>query len=435
MPLLGSEDAGLGSIHTAAGDDSPASGGGGAKTLAALYAYGLGDDPAADNVFVEPAGNMRWALPDSVGTPYTFPNAAWFENEDLGEPRVGAWVTWRRVSASTGLPATTERSFVLYDPAFGGTGSAPVDDDEWVTARGQMTNDPSQDVLNNAVDFWRESYQGFNFYGRLPNSIPAPGLVVGQGEDFRRYMWSEGFDLQIVEYFSSWGQRAAMLNPRSAGITPVEIGMWSTDGGVADGAGNGTGYAISAGRHGVRDDAQNWRGLFSSAMVGADHNGDWYSSVWAYDSAGAGLTETLKVFWDHAEINGATISTLDDAGLPVEMLETAEIDLTAPGPTLLVPARPGKIFLASRLLAHVTAVAGTLSTNPTISVDHILAPSSVLFNSVQFAFGAPSQTSSTIAAGAMPANTDLFANVTAAATGVGLVYKVKLAMIGSYVNA
>src|SRR5262245_51773540 len=59
--MLGSEPTARFSVPTAGGPDSPGSGAGGGGTLAEIYAFGLADNPSADNVFHMPEGD--WSFP------------------------------------------------------------------------------------------------------------------------------------------------------------------------------------------------------------------------------------------------------------------------------------------------------------------------------------------------------------------------------------
>jgi hypothetical protein len=327
-------------------------------TLAEIYAFGLGDNSTADNVFAMSTGNRRWAISPAGGAFDTISDAFFESSPPLGDSRVGVWAARRQVNAFT--TGATFLTASLYNET--DVGNPLPDGRTWITWRGQSAIDLLETGFNGNLS-WLEKYDANNFFNGQPVSIPTADPAVGGRITKSEALYANalsGPGAFFARDLTGWGQEDLYTLPQSAGITPSFLGWYNT-GQIADAAGNGVGVFFGAG-----DPSHNrpdrLRGGLDCHMLGANYLGDWGSRIWAYDSSGPSLVQVAE-FDPHAitfnvPVFGADVGT-GSSGL---------LDLTtvADNIPMTIPVRAGYYFcpFQARLFLRDTtgaAIAGTLS--------------------------------------------------------------------------
>ena len=138
--MTGGFDGWLGSSPGGAGSG----GGGGGKTLAAIYAFGLSDDPTVDNIFGMPSGNLRFPG-TSPFTANTY-DVGFFGGLALDAYSAGSAYNYVRKAANLGLGTTgvTFNDYCFNDTAWN-TNPATISGANWIIEQITLNNATTDD--------------------------------------------------------------------------------------------------------------------------------------------------------------------------------------------------------------------------------------------------------------------------------------------------
>ena len=338
--------------------DLKVAGGAVLRTLAAIYAFGVGDAPTVDNIFAMPTGTMRFQS-TAPGTAFAFPAIGWWEHVTPaipGDGRAGVWLATRYQFA--GAQVSTFNADQIYNAVYAGT---LVDGTEWTRAKGLLTSSLSQ-ATQTGDDYWRHVYFGAAFFNNQPLANPYSGaagtVVYNQDQLHATGLVTVG--RRLAREVSGWGQQFNYLLPQQHGITPALIGMY-TDTDVAGAAGDGTGLWFMYGDPAHRDTSKA-RGGYEAAMLTASPNGAWGLNLRAYDGAG---NFNVVAHFDNtgATANGAHVVTGN-----LYTVETPVFDWTVAADVAfsVLPAPPAGFYpVVVSIRTLLTQQAGTLTTSPT----------------------------------------------------------------------
>lgn len=433
-------------------------------TLKSIFDFGLSDDPAADNFFAMPQGKRVFASAAPGITNVV--SDAFFETAAPSRGDVGIWMGYRAQA-----PAKQESQFNtdgVYNAGYVGT---LIDGTSWIRARGYLTGDASTDKQTGDV-YWTHQFYGANFFGNQPLSLPDAGLASGQVAYEITSLYANGAFGRVgprdARELSGWGQEFVWGMPQRNGITPTFIGA-THDEGIFDAAGDGTGIWFLFGTPSFKDITRVTGGYNSYALTSDPINGGWGLNLYAREGAiGAANPYTLaemnhlvglalfrggvqfpnrdsttepvsaaqsaKVIWDDAK--QAALLSVDGSAFNAALIENfaATIDLAAiSAGTVIVPARPGFVFVPRELAALVTSVSGAFATGPTLLLKSgaSLLQTNTLLTAAAFTKGATNAQAVLTAAGnGLLANTALTVDVSVAATGAGIAWTAVLALKG-----
>lgn len=335
------------------------------NTLAKIYNFGLTDNPAVDNNFIMPTGELLFQS-TPPGPSFAFPAVSWFESVTTpADGRVGAWLTTR--FQAPGNQSTTFDSDQVYRADYAGS---LIDGTEWIESKGLLTSQTSP-LMQTGDEYWRHSYLGNNFFGAQPLSNPSAGLAGGimVEETDQLYVHGSGvIGLRPVRTTNGWGQDFQYTLPQLNGITPAFVGVMNTGGLGSDLAGDGTGIWFLVGDPAHRDFSKA-RGGYEAAQLTTDINGAWGLDLRAFD--GAGNFNVVA----HFDNTGATVLGSHVTSLIV----SPQIDFTVVADTTIVPAMPGFVLIPAGSTAglRITVDSGSAATAPTISVGNNATKSNI----------------------------------------------------------
>jgi hypothetical protein len=413
VTLLGSEQAGIGSIPTAAGPDSP-----GINppdvipTLAEVYAAGAGD-VQADDVFAMPSGNLRFIGNEG---PNGVPGVALYESATTsGDSRLASWYTRRYLHAGIGVGQTVGNALIGYDPTWDGT-FGRLDGTKLTVARVGYTATDDQTSAGADLIIGDASFQSLSGFFDGPVCFPTPGLNAGSVETFVLDLWQHATTTTRGAFtFSGWGQTIQRPLPLSNGVTAaIDFRPdWSK---IATAADDGIGIMWR------RGDDDPPVAMVDAHMLTSNAAGDYGLAFWARN---AGTLSKIATFdWTNGIQFLADVKT-PQGGTATVYFTSALVDLTVvQSGIVIVPAVSGKAFHSTGLFLEITAVAGTYTSGASMQVfEGTGTPSPGLTNvpsSATFAMGAPSRNSlGANGSYLMVASTALTVNVTVAAAGTG----------------
>lgn len=329
--MLGSTQTGLGSVPTAAGDDSP--GEELIETLAAIYTAGLADS-LDDNFFPMPSGNLRfWGSTASGG----YPGWAYLESASTpGDNRVGAEFVRRYYQTSLGIGGFIAREIEGYDPAWNGTfsGMGGVDITSDQVSFGSNDNQISADGGRMRIGSitWKE-ISGF-FDG--PLNYPTPGFNSGAREDFTLNLWNGNSSSMALRFgFNGWGQIMTQPQPNAHGLTSAFDTSIDPTYLPASGVGDGVAWHVRYGgnMYSVADPPKASLGAYK---VDGDPTHGWgwtingtsasntYGAVASFDFENGAVFNTGLKFTTGTVAPGATVVTISNSpgssATPVEYL-------------------------------------------------------------------------------------------------------------------
>lgn len=279
MALVGSELTAIGSIPTAAGEDSPGEGGG-VPTLAAVYAAGAGA-PITDDLMVMLHGNLRFQSPvDSAPLPLL----GYWENA-TGQGTAASGFPSELWSLAVIVGTDTGRRFGLYqmfDPAWDGTFRA-INGMSWETERVSFTNDGTNEYRNQNTNpvFGSRDWKILNNWA--PAAYPQLTSINGTVSHEVELYNTIDLGLRFVDQMDGWGQTNRELTPQQNGITWQWASHWNAVN-ITGAANDGIGWGIYSGDLGHFNHVQ--AGLVARQVTG-DPQGDWYWSFLVSDGAGA----------------------------------------------------------------------------------------------------------------------------------------------------
>lgn len=280
MSLEGSELSALGSVLTAAGEDSPGAGPA-AATLRATYAAGAGD-PIADDLMVMTNGNMRFqSTVDSNPLPVLgYFQAAAAQSEAASGFPCELWSL--AIDVAGGAFGRRFAVYQMFDPNWDGTYTA-LNGKSWETERVTFTTDGTNEYKsqNQNPAFGSRDWKIFSHY--CPVSYPQGTSVDGTVMHETGLYNTIDLGLRLVDQLDGWGQTSRELTPQSNGITWQWASHWNAAN-ITGAANDGIGWGVYAGDLGHTNHVQ--AGLTARQVTG-DPQGDWYWSFLVSDGAGA----------------------------------------------------------------------------------------------------------------------------------------------------
>lgn len=332
MALLGSEQSGLGSIPTAAGDDSPGEGPA-AATLAAVYAAGAGA-PITDDLMAMLHGNMRFqSAVDSNPLPLLgyFEDASGQATASSGFPSE-LWSLAVIVGTDTGRRFSV---FQMFDPAWNGTFAA-INGMSWETERVTFTSDPANQYkpqnLNPA--YASRDWKILNNWApaAYPQGTSAHGTVSHEVELYNTI----DLGLRFIDQMDGWGQTNRELTPQQNGITWRDVTHWNAAN-IVGAANDGFGWGVYSG---ILNQFNHLQAGLTCRQVTSDPLGDWYWSFFVPDGSG-GLLDVA----DFAK-SGVTFNVPFSPSSSLPMTYAAAVDFRTVGfYNLSMPLVAGKRFV------------------------------------------------------------------------------------------
>lgn len=355
MALLGSEQSGLGSIPTAAGDDSPGEGPA-AATLAAVYAAGAGA-PITDDLMAMLHGNMRFqSAVDSNPLPLLgyFEDASGQATASSGFPSE-LWSLAVIVGTDTGRRFSV---FQMFDPAWNGTFAA-INGMSWETERVTFTSDPANQYkpqnLNPA--YASRDWKILNNWApaAYPQGTSAHGTVSHEVELYNTI----DLGLRFIDQMDGWGQTNRELTPQQNGITWRDVTHWNAAN-IVGAANDGFGWGVYSG---ILNQFNHIVGGLTCRQVTGDPLGDWYWSFFVPDGSG-GLLDVADFAKSGLTFN-VPVTFPTTSGQP-QLSYSIDLDMMTVGAGgTVVPARAGQAFVCVRYTNMVVSVTGTCTGAPT----------------------------------------------------------------------
>jgi hypothetical protein len=369
VSIEGSELSGLGSVLTAAGDDSPGAGPPVvAATLRATYAAGAGD-PIADDLMVMTNGNMRFqSTVDSNPLPVLgYFQAAAAQSEAASGFPCELWSL--AIDVAGGAFGRRFAVYQMFDPNWDGTFTA-INGKSWETERVTFTTDGGNEYKsqNQNPAFGSRDWKIFSHY--CPVSYPQGSSVNGTVMHETGLYNTIDLGLRLVDQLDGWGQTNRELTPQSNGITWQWASHFNTVN-IAGAANDGIGWAIYSGDLAHTNHLQ--AGIAAEQVTG-DPLGDWYWALYVSDTLGglakvADFGRTAINFYAPTTFT-SSVSFPASVAEPVVAYRSALIDLTVVQDNipLNIPQRPGFIYIVKQATLHIHDGAGTATTNLTVSI-------------------------------------------------------------------
>jgi len=359
-PLLGSEEAGIGSILTAAGEDSP-----GVvppvvtPTLAAVYAAGVGA-PITDDLMAMTHGNMRF----QAGTDaFALPVLGYWEDA-TGESLSTSGYPADLWSLASTLGTDLGRVFrvnQMFNPTWDGS-FLGINGMSWQLEREAFTASATQAYDTHVATYGTRSLKVL--HNNVPLSFPA-GAAAGDTLRMESQIYNAIVgSLTNIEYQYGWGSYDLALWPKNNGITWQWATHWDNAGVGVPAAGDGLGWGIYSGDI---DHTNHLQAGIAARQLTNDPNGDWQWSFYVSDGAG-GLTDVADFARAGLTFNvPVTFASTPTPSSGVVTAYVATVDFRTPGFYVFnTPTVAGKhfVFLAGRAIFQTRDAA--LTTGPTI---------------------------------------------------------------------
>jgi hypothetical protein len=358
MPLLGSEEAGIGSIPTAAGPDSP-----GitppvvAPTLAAVYAAGLGA-PIVDNLMGMANGtSLRFqANTDASNLPVIglYETVAGQADDASGLPSFGQSLATK---LATLIGGRVFNWYQMFDPAWNGTFAA-LDSYSWVVETGNFLNSSETSWVRSDTYFER-SFEAVKNY--VPPMWPVGSTTFGTMWQLQKlYNTVTGGMLEVAQ-LDGFGTMARLISSIDHGVVfhdSIRVNGLTS-------AGDGAGRAVY---------------LHASNLnpIGNPPDGQ---DVWTYNAGATAGIFKLRTRNTGSPAQAFDVATFEQAAItfnaPVNAsasnvvcaYATAELDLTVINTvgSFGMPSVAGKTFVPIAGRLQVTQQNGTITTTCQVS--------------------------------------------------------------------
>lgn len=263
-------------------------------TLASIYAFGLSDNPPADNVFHMPDGD--WYFPgNSQSTGGSGYEVGFIETQHIA----GNSDPFNYVRFQGDSTESLNREFNAYsinDPVWNGNPAtrAAV---SWSSEAIAFGNAPDGNTARNNDSTL--ALRGYGFSQSLGWTYPnPPGNGRGSYHDLQ--LWNPiDAGLRIMQRIDGFGQSIAIVQSNQHGITPVSTASQLFD--HVHAAGDGTGWLASY-NQGISFQNQHVKGGFTVTTIadtGDPTTDSWVASMWAYlHGSGDTITEVLRCYAD-----------------------------------------------------------------------------------------------------------------------------------------
>jgi hypothetical protein len=265
-------------------------------TLASIYAFGLADDPATDNLFHMPEGDWSFfGVFQTTGLPLY--GIGYISNVRIAGNN-NPWNYVRAFGDASGVfsPGRTYNGYSINDAAWTGNPLTLNSNPQWTMENVVFGHAADGDVARDFdVLFASRFYQYATGGWTYPNP-PDNGRVSYQELD----LWNiiDG-GLAAITRTDGFGQTIAIVKSNQHGITPVSTASQLFS--HADSAGDGTGWLASYNQE-IGFENQHVKGGFTVTTL-ADQ-GDptldsWVSSMWSYlQNNGNTITEVIRAYAD-----------------------------------------------------------------------------------------------------------------------------------------
>jgi hypothetical protein len=321
-------------------------------TLAAIYAFGLGDDPAADNIFTMPDGIRSFA--GNGGSVTDSWNDGFFETPHVFGGSARDTNNYSALWLDTNNPgARIFESYTINDPNWNGAFPTPSII-TWITQNIGLGNNPantaqrSDDVFL-AKELWTSS-------GLRNFVFPDPGTLGLTGMTRATQLFNSSLGPRIVSQENPFGQQEFICFRLQTGATTQFLTHWNQD--ISNSvAGDGPAWWVESRGH--IEDFEPKAGLQAFQTTGVVSD-PWGWNVWAWD--GATNQKVLTVTPTSGTLNGNTIATLPVAsGVSVGVFETPLLDFTtvADNISFTIPLiNSGKFFIPFRMNIEFVTMTG-----------------------------------------------------------------------------
>lgn len=256
----------------------PGSGGsGGLKTLSAIYAFGLSDNPVLDNFFGMPAGNLRF--PGTVAGVDSL-QIGWFEANGTFSSSPPLFF-YERLNTSVAESASRRyHEYVLNDPAWIGT-FADLINQTWFTETisfGNDTTDVKGGVGAIVTAFGGRSWTSSGALGITYDPTDGTNSALGQGLFESTFLYNApiGSGAEVFRR-NGYGQTGVALYPNQHGIFPLLY--TSVNWTITPSADDGVGFMFTVGDKFTGVDSA--RAMMSFNHVDSSDVGEWYIGLWA----------------------------------------------------------------------------------------------------------------------------------------------------------
>lgn len=329
-------------------------GGGGGKTLATIYAFGLTDDPAVDNIFGMPAGNL--AFPGRLVRGAHQYDAEVEFTQDRTTIGIANPPAYERVSMVANLSEIGGagggifRIEELNDPTWNGTFAAL--DVPWLVEEITFSADTTAAADHNGTTYGQRKFTPF---GVSPYTIPNSGQGGNALVEEKLLFSSTAGGPTSVERQTGYGQSELLLQSVVNGASGQWLTHWNNGAGTPA-AGDGPAWIVEAdGRFGHNSPVA----AIQAQQLSASPVGAWGWQLIAYD--GATLHSVATFDNTEATVNGATVATAAVSPL---------IDITVGNVVSFSPPliRTGFIFMALRYTILLHDMIGAATSGMTVGV-------------------------------------------------------------------
>ena len=360
--LVGSA-AGGASIRAAAGIETEEPGGGSppvSDTLASIYAFGLGDNPAADNIFATPDGVLSFAGRGDIADGWT---VGFFETPGIFSASARAASNYSALWLNTNNPGTRIfESYTINDPNWSGAFPTPSNI-TWITEQIALGNNPA-----NTADRSADVFLAFELWtdaGLRNFTFPDPGVLGLSGMTRGTRLFNSSLGVSEISQEDPYGQQEFVSYRLQTGATAQFLTHWNQN--VSNSvAGDGPAWWIeSRGTLGSFEPKAGLQGYQTGNAV----SDPWGWRAFAWD--GAAVQTVLDVTPTRGLLNGATIATLPVATpFSVGAVE-ALVDFTtvADNISFTIPlTNPGHVFIPFRHNVEFLAMTGVAAASLIYSI-------------------------------------------------------------------
>ena len=272
-------------------------------SLAAVYAFGLSDDPFADNLFAMPAGNLRFTGAVSWGSRWDS-TVEYFEDRTKYNPISPPPYDFVSLATTVGaLGSRTFQAYVLNDPAW--TGVIPGLDQTWVAEVIGMSRDTSEASLHAATSLASRSFSSFGTspFTANPNSS---GVGHAMQESLSLYDSLNGAP-QVTSISTGFGMQQLLVRAIENGANAQWCTHWANNASVPA-AGDGPAWLIDG--IGAFNSYSPRAGIQAYQRTN-DQLGAYGWRLYLSDGLVQPMKLALDVNLDGGTLNGAAIATID----------------------------------------------------------------------------------------------------------------------------
>ena len=300
-PMVGASDGWLGASPGGAGG-----GGGSGKTLASIYAFGLTDNPTADNMFGMPSGPLRFPGNTFWGAGFRAAAIEFYESRSINfaEPPWFGLISYaRNLSGIGGAGTGGYWEYEMNDPSWNGD-PATLFNTLWQVESINFSADQTQGPAHQATPF---ASRGYDMNGTVPYTWPA-SATDGVSSRHKMSLWQNiSSAVADINVYNGYGFEQSILYRVRAGATLRELVHWNETGFSPAAAGDGPAWFVDIDG---RIDHQIYRAGHQFYKATTDPNGAWGWRLIGYD----GTSPTLTITADISTVSAAFIAPMFSGG-------------------------------------------------------------------------------------------------------------------------